>query len=753
MPPRTLKRGAAADVKKRTARKVQNQQQPKKEEEVLILEEKSTVVDEKPVVMEEEKSVVVEDKLVTEEKKGEEDEIGADLDANGSASLKKEDEVKESVDEYEKDERLDFDDNELEYEHEEYGGVGYDDKEAEQEDDQEVEDEVEEEHEENAGEEEEGDLVEEELEEVPEELESEEDDEHAGEDVERAEMADVEEEDHHEVFKERRKRKEFEVFVGGLDKDATEDDLRKVFSRVGEVTEVRLMMNPQAKKNKGFAFLRFATVEQAKRAVTELKNPVINGKQCGVTPSQDSDTLFLGNICKTWTKEALKEKLKHYGVENVEDLTLVEDSNSMGMNRGFAFLEFSSRSDAMDAFKRLQKRDVLFGVDRPAKVSFADSFIGPGDEIMAQVKTVFIDGLPASWDEDHFRVLLKKYGNIEKIELARNMPSARRKDFGFVTFDTHDAAVACAKSINNVELGEGDNKVKVRARLSRPLQRGKGKHVSRGDFRSGHGASRVVRGPWLRPLKHSYSTHAVRGIATHAPPVSLKRSPGLRERRPPMMSMPARSRPLAPHSRSYDRRPPPPSYPKSSFKREYVRHKELPPPRSRPALDYGPSTSRTSATRAYADDGYNQRYERPPPSYRERYSRDYDPVAGSKRPYSAMDDIPPRYADASARHSRPRLDYERGSSASQYGDAYGDRLGRSAVGYGGSRSSISSQDSHGMYSSRQGMGYGGSYGGSEGGMYRSSYSGDYMSRGSDVGGSSYSSMIILLIFEMTKRLL
>jgi hypothetical protein len=190
--------------------------------------------------------------------------------------MAEEDGVKEPVDEYEKDERLDFDDNEPEYEHEEYGGVDYDDKEIEQEDVQEVEDEVEEEHEENAGEEEEGNLVEEELEEVPEELEGEEDDEHAGEEVERAEMADVEEEDeHHKVFKERRKRKEFEIFVGGLDKDAIEDDLRKVFSRVGEVTEARLMMNPQTKKNKGFAFLRFATVEQAKRAVTELKNPVV----------------------------------------------------------------------------------------------------------------------------------------------------------------------------------------------------------------------------------------------------------------------------------------------------------------------------------------------------------------------------------------------------------------------------------------------------------------------------------------------
>lgn len=34
-------------------------------------------------------------------------------------------------------------------------------------------------------------------------------------------------------------------------------------------------------------------------------NCQINGKQCGVAPSQDSDTLFVGNICKTWTKVAV----------------------------------------------------------------------------------------------------------------------------------------------------------------------------------------------------------------------------------------------------------------------------------------------------------------------------------------------------------------------------------------------------------------------------------------------------------------
>lgn len=74
---------------------------------------------------------------------------------------------------------------------------------------------------------------------------------------------------------------------------------------------------------------------------------------------------------------------------------------------------------------------------------------------------MFVDGLPASWDENRVRELLKKFGEVEKIELARNMPSAKRKDFGFVTFDTHESAVTCAKSINNEELGEGDQKVSL----------------------------------------------------------------------------------------------------------------------------------------------------------------------------------------------------------------------------------------------------------------------------------------------------
>ncbi|KAL5216793.1 hypothetical protein ABZP36_008194 [Zizania latifolia] len=369
--------------------------------------------------------------------------------ANGASHGEDEGTIKETY-EVDKGERLEFED---EPEYEEEAVVDNDEKDLEQyeeqyEDGDEVVEYVE-------------DVIEEETDMVDEELDDDGDN-REGEGYKNTgeeHTMDVEDEEHHEMVKEHCKWKEFEVFVGGLDKDATESDLRKVFGEVGKITEVRLMMNPVTKKNKGFAFLRYATVEQARRAVSELKNPLVRGKQCGVAPSHDNDTLFVGNICKTWTKEHLKERLKSYGVENFDDILLVEDSNNPGMNHGYALLEFSTRPEAMDAFRLLLKRDVVFRVDRSAKVSFADSYLEVDDEIMAQVRTVFIDGLPPSWDEDRVKKYLKKYGAIEKIELAQNMPAAKRKDFGFVTFDTHANAVACADGITNCEIGEGDSKL------------------------------------------------------------------------------------------------------------------------------------------------------------------------------------------------------------------------------------------------------------------------------------------------------
>uniref|UniRef100_A0A5B6ZU90 RRM domain-containing protein n=1 Tax=Davidia involucrata TaxID=16924 RepID=A0A5B6ZU90_DAVIN len=590
------------------------------------------------------------------------------------------------------------------------------------------------------------------------------------------------EEEHHVVVKERRTRKEFEVFVGGLDRDATEGDLRKVFGQVGEITEVRLLKNPITQKNKGFAFLRFATVEQARRAVSELKHPVINGKQCGVAPSQDSDTLFVGNICREWTKETLKEELAYYGVDNFEELTLVEDTKNEGMNRGFAFLDFSSRADALEACKLLQKRDVVFGTDRTARVAFADTFIEPDDEIMSQVRIVFIDGLPSTWDEDRVKGHLKKFGRIEKVELARNMPAAKRTDFGFVTFDTHDAAVACVDGINNAELGYGDRKVKVRARLSRPRQRGKSARHARGGYPIGHGGHRGVNASWGSSLSHMdpsrFTGRSGRSIQSRsAYDGGIKQSFDPRDRRPIVDVVPNRvgnRRQFPSPDRSFSRRSTVSSYGKNGLQKDYMQQDESfsrSPDFARghmerhsyrdayPSHESGYSESSTrNVSRGVArrmsplydeDDSYERYIERSS-SYRDNHSRDYSSFSGSKRPYSEIEEAHPHYAEASIKQSRTRFDYGGSSSRLPYNDSsYGSdstRLRRgSRSGYdGGSRSSAG--HSHGLYDTgTSSMGYRReeiSRGDAEG-LY-SSYGGDYASQDylpsrSDLGRGSYSS--------------
>lgn len=504
------------------------------------------------------------------------------------------------------------------------------------------------------------------------------------------------------MVKERIKQKEFEVFVGGLDKDADEEDLKKVFSEVGEVVEIRLAKNPQTQKNKGFGFVRFATVEQAKKAVAELKNPQVRGKQCGVTRSQDNETLYVRNICKSWTKEALKKKLTEYGIDNIEEITLMEDPQQEGTNRGFAFLEFPTHLEATNAFKRLQKRDVFFGIDLCAKVAFAKSGIEPDEEVMAQVKSIFVDGLPPSWDEERVLDKFKTYGEIEQVQLARNMPTAKRKDFGFISFTTREAALACIEGVNKNELNEEDNKVTLKATLRKPQQ--KGRSVKDG-VRAGYGGSRGSRVPWVRDIEPRRTGARDSRFGVHEGRRFLD------ERRQPF-------------GRAYDRRPPGPAYGRSESRRNYREDDAYLDRRARPSARSVGTVTRRSSYRddygyheagysesmpprrpAYPEDSYSHRMTGMS-AYNDGHVRDYAGVSGSKRPYSDVDD------DLSypGRHSRSRLDYDAGAADSRYGGV--SRLGQDPqLGYGaGSRA---------------------------GGIYSS----DYLPSGNDVEGGPYPSVL------------
>jgi RNA recognition motif-containing protein len=62
------------------------------------------------------------------------------------------------------------------------------------------------------------------------------------------------------------------LFVGNLSYQTMQDDLQEFFSQAGVVTSVNLMQDKVTGKSRGFAFVEYATAEEASKAVEQFHN-------------------------------------------------------------------------------------------------------------------------------------------------------------------------------------------------------------------------------------------------------------------------------------------------------------------------------------------------------------------------------------------------------------------------------------------------------------------------------------------------
>jgi RNA recognition motif-containing protein len=68
------------------------------------------------------------------------------------------------------------------------------------------------------------------------------------------------------------------LFVGNLSYQTMENDLQDYFSQAGVVTSVNLMLDKVTGKSRGFAFVEFATPEEANKAVEQFHNKEFQGR-------------------------------------------------------------------------------------------------------------------------------------------------------------------------------------------------------------------------------------------------------------------------------------------------------------------------------------------------------------------------------------------------------------------------------------------------------------------------------------------
>jgi len=85
------------------------------------------------------------------------------------------------------------------------------------------------------------------------------------------------------------------LYIGNLPPTITEAELQRLFSRVGAVTEVQLLLDPATQQSRGYAFVTMGSPELAATALRDLHSYSLGGRYITVTearPPQEPKTLM-----------------------------------------------------------------------------------------------------------------------------------------------------------------------------------------------------------------------------------------------------------------------------------------------------------------------------------------------------------------------------------------------------------------------------------------------------------------------------
>jgi len=272
-----------------------------------------------------------------------------------------------------------------------------------------------------------------------------------------------------------------EIFVGGLAKDVTEEDLRQLFETVGEVEEVRLQTDKATGSSKGYGFVRFPNKSIRDEAIKKYDRYSLKGKEIGVTSSMNNNTLYIGLLTRTWTEEELSTWLKEK-CEGFVRFDLMLDPNNKTLNRGFGFLVFDHHQSAMGVKKISQDKGLeIQGVK--LSVDWADPREDPDEQTMSQVKSLYVSQLDYNVTEEMIKEAFGVYGEVDKVALSNKMQYAKRKDFAFVTFKEREPALKALDELNGKPLKDFPSKP-MDITLARPQTKKKGEFVGRGGGRS-----------------------------------------------------------------------------------------------------------------------------------------------------------------------------------------------------------------------------------------------------------------------------
>ena len=77
------------------------------------------------------------------------------------------------------------------------------------------------------------------------------------------------------------------IFVGSLPYSLEEADLKELFEAYGEVSTVKIIIDRESGRSKGFGFVEMSDDEAAQKAISGLNGSEISGRSIAVSQAED----------------------------------------------------------------------------------------------------------------------------------------------------------------------------------------------------------------------------------------------------------------------------------------------------------------------------------------------------------------------------------------------------------------------------------------------------------------------------------
>ncbi|XP_039251680.1 ELAV-like protein 1 isoform X2 [Styela clava] len=315
------------------------------------------------------------------------------------------------------------------------------------------------------------------------------------------------------------------LIINYLPQTMTQEDLRNLFSSIGELESCKLIRDKLTGSSLGYGFVNFVKAADADKAITSLNGLRMQQKTIKVsfarpsTPLIKDANLYVSGLPKSMTQEDLQRIFSPYG-RIITSRILVDFCT--GMSRGVGFVRFDKRPEAEIAINALNGT-VPHGAKDPITVKFANnpsqknqqvfqtlyaaaasptrrlaattpgplyhqarnfrySTISPdlltmgmnnasssnvlGQGTAAFGCCIFVYNLAPDTEENLLWQLFGPFGAVTSVKVIRDFQTQKCKGYGFVTMTNYDEALMAVCTLNGYKLG--DRVLQVSFKTNRP---------------------------------------------------------------------------------------------------------------------------------------------------------------------------------------------------------------------------------------------------------------------------------------------